>query len=81
MIAGAGRDELRARQSHLLEAAQARGAAGCCLFRPLNVFYLTGFAFIPTERPIALLLGVDGSTALFVPRLEEEHCRTVCGRG
>ena len=73
MIAGASGDELRSRRRRALEAAGARGAAGCCLFRPLTVFYLTGFAFIPTERPVALLLTDDGRTVLFVPRLEEEH--------
>ena len=76
MIAGAGGDELRARRGRLREAARARGAAACCLFRPLKVFYLTGFAFIPTERPVALLIAGDGSTVLFVPRLEEEHAGT-----
>ena len=73
MIAGADRDELFARRVRLLDAVRGRGAEACCLFRSLSVFYLTGFAFIPTERPVALLLVGDGSTVLFVPRLEEEH--------
>jgi Xaa-Pro aminopeptidase len=73
MIAGPDRDELRARRSHLIEAARMRGAAGCSVFRALTVFYLTGFAFIPTERPVALVIAGDGRTVLFIPRLEEEH--------
>lgn len=38
----------------------------------MQVFYLTGFAFIATERPIALVVATN-TTLLFVPRLEEEH--------
>lgn len=73
--AGPDRTEVRARRARLLEAARKRGASGCCLFRPLTIFYLTGFAFIPTERPIALAVADDGGAVLFVPRLEEEHAR------
>lgn len=38
-----------------------------------RVMYLSGFAFVPTERPICLALAADGETVLFVPRLEVEH--------
>jgi len=40
------------------------------------VFYLSGFAFVPTERPIALLISGSGESVLFVPRLELEHAET-----
>lgn len=40
-----------------------------------RVFYLCGFAFAPTERPIALVIGADERALLFVPRLELEHAR------
>jgi len=45
-----------------------------CLFSPTQVNYLSGFAFLPTERPIALIYdaGHDRVT-LFVPLLEREH--------
>lgn len=71
--AGPDPAEVRGRRGRLIEAARRHGAAGCCLFRPLTIFYLTGFAFIPTERPVALLVADDGRSMLFVPRLEEEH--------
>jgi Xaa-Pro aminopeptidase len=35
--------------------------------------YLSGFAFAPTERPIGLAIAADGTSVLFVPRLEVEH--------
>ncbi|MCK5238540.1 MAG: aminopeptidase P family protein [Candidatus Thorarchaeota archaeon] len=37
-----------------------------------NIFYLTGLNFIPTERPIFLLLH-KGDTNFFVPSLEIDH--------
>ncbi|MFW9850116.1 MAG: M24 family metallopeptidase [Candidatus Thorarchaeota archaeon] len=37
-----------------------------------NIFYLTGFNFIPTERPIILILH-KGETNFFVPSLEIDH--------
>jgi Xaa-Pro aminopeptidase len=43
------------------------------LFDPYYVLYYAGFAFVPTERPIAFVLGPDGTRALVVPRLELEH--------
>lgn len=49
-----------------------RGADALVLFSPAQIFYLTGFAFIATERPTALIVAED-ATVLFIPRLEEEH--------
>ena len=46
------------------------------LFDPYYVLYYAGFAFVPTERPIALVLGADGTRTLVVPRLEVEHAET-----
>jgi len=66
------------RDEHLRRAAQVRadaarrGLDAMVLFSPTQVFYLTGFAFIATERPIALVVATN-TTLLFVPRLEEEH--------
>jgi Xaa-Pro aminopeptidase len=52
-----------------------RGLSGAVLFDRDYILYYSGFAFIPTERPIALVIGKDGATALFVPRLELEHAQ------
>lgn len=64
-------EHLRRRQAALAEAHR-RGRDGLVLFSPAQIFYLTGFAFIATERPIALA-AADHASVLFVPRLEEEH--------
>ena len=50
-----------------------------CVFYPARVTYLTGFHHIPTERPIALVLGPDAYTALIVPAVEKEHAEQVAG--
>jgi len=66
-------EEHRARCDQLLERARADGLSGVVLFDPYYVLYYAGFAFAPTERPIAFILGADGTRALVVPRLEVEH--------
>lgn len=48
------------------------------LFDDQYVQYYSGFIFIPTERPIALVLERGGRRTLFVPRLEREHALASC---
>ncbi len=67
-------EEIRQRQARVRDELARRGLAGLCLFSPTQIFYLTGFAFIQTERPIGLAFR-SGRSVLFVPRLEEEHSR------
>lgn len=59
----------------LAEHARKRGAAGVLVFESPRVLYYSGFAFYPTERPIALIVTAEGEPHLFVPRLELEHAR------
>jgi len=68
-------DEHRARCEALLERLRGDGLTGAVLFDPYYVLYYVGFAFAPTERPIALVLGAEGHRALVVPRLELEHAQ------
>ena len=53
---------------------EKRSLDALCVFSPAQVFYLTGFSFIATERPIGAIYrpGRD-SVSLFVPLLEVEH--------
>jgi Xaa-Pro dipeptidase len=69
-------EEHRARCDALLERLRADSLAGAVLFDPYYVLYYSGFAFAPTERPIALVLGDDGERTLVVPRLELEHAQS-----
>ncbi len=66
-------EEHRARCEGLLERMQSEDVSGVVLFDPYYVLYYAGFAFAPTERPIAFVLAADGTRALVVPRLEVEH--------
>jgi Xaa-Pro dipeptidase len=65
--------EFVARRSALAEALGERRLSGAVLFDVQRIAYYTGFAFIPTERPIAFVLAADGRGGLLVPRLEVEH--------
>jgi Xaa-Pro aminopeptidase len=42
------------------------------VFNSKNIFYLTGLSFIPTERPMILILH-QGEVNFFVPSLEIDH--------
>jgi Xaa-Pro dipeptidase len=68
--------EYRERIERLSEYLQQHELSGAILFDRDYILYFTGFAFIPTERPIAFVLNSNRETALFVPRLELEHARS-----
>ncbi|MFQ5593549.1 MAG: M24 family metallopeptidase, partial [Anaerolineae bacterium] len=67
--------EFQGRCDRLLEHLKARQLAGVVLFDRHYILYYAGFAFIPTERPVAFVLNTRGEKALFVPRLEVEHAK------
>ena len=67
--------EYQARAARLLEQIQAQNLSGAVLFDSHYILYYTGFAFIPTERPIAFVMNAKGERGLFVPRLETEHAK------
>jgi len=69
-------DERRARCQRLLEFAKAEKLSGVVLFDSAYILYYCGFAFIPTERPMAFVMNDAGERALFVPRLELEHAQS-----
>jgi Xaa-Pro dipeptidase len=67
--------EFAARRAALASRLEELQLSGAVLFDPHRVLYYTGFAFIPTERPIAFALGADGRAGMLVPRLEVEHAQ------
>ncbi len=67
--------EFEQRGAALAGHVRDRGLSGAVLFDNAYVLYYTGFAFIPTERPAALVVNADGERGLFVPRLEREHAQ------
>lgn len=70
---GISTKEYNERRARIIAGLEQNGQKGIVFFRALSIFWLTGFGFIPTERPVAFVLKTDGSTALLVPRLEVEH--------
>ncbi len=71
--------EFQSRAARLLDHIRAQGLSGIVLFDNYYILYFTGFAFIPTERPIAFVMNAQGEKAMFVPRLELEHAKSKTG--
>jgi Xaa-Pro aminopeptidase len=67
--------EYRERTSRLASHARSEGLDGIVLFDPTYVLYYVGFAFVPTERPMAFAVNADGDGGMLVPRLEREHAQ------
>lgn len=72
-----GPAEHDARREAFLAGLRDDALDGACLFGHLAIHYLTGFAFQPTERPVALVLGADGASTLVVPELERDHVESL----
>jgi Xaa-Pro aminopeptidase len=69
------RAEFQSRADKLLAYVQQEKLSGVVLFDNYHILYYSGFAFIPTERPIAWLMNAKGEQGMFVPRLELEHAK------
>lgn len=69
-------EEYATRVDHLLSKIKDDGLSGVVLFDNHYILYYTGFAFVPTERPIAFAVNAAGERAMFVPRLETEHAKS-----
>ena len=65
--------EYQTRAERLSEYLNKTNLSGVILFDRDYILYYTGFAFIPTERPMAFVMNAKGEKALLVPRLELEH--------
>ena len=65
--------EYQFRVARLQEYLEANRLSGVVLFHSHHILYYTGFAFIPTERPIAFIMNAKGEKALFVPQMEVQH--------
>jgi Xaa-Pro aminopeptidase len=62
-------------QDGVRAALAADGLDALLTDSPEDVAYLTGFFHHPCERPVAVWLAVDGTTALLLPELELEHAQ------
>ncbi len=66
-------DEYRRRREAVAAGMEAARLDALCVFYPARVAYLTGFHHIPTERPVVLVVGSTGESALVAPAVEKEH--------
>ena len=69
-------EEFGARCATLRESLERAGHKHVVLFDADYIMYYTGFAFIPTERPMAFVMNQNGERGLYVPRLEAEHAKS-----
>lgn len=68
--------EYAMRRECVAAGMSAAGLDAVCVFYPARVAYLSGFHHIPTERPIALVIGSSGQASLVVPAVEKEHAES-----
>ena len=68
-------DELEARREALLTHVRSRKLDGYVFFDEHYIRYLTGFEFLATERPVAVIGNGSGDLAVFVPEFEVERVR------
>lgn len=67
-------EELSSRRAAVLQRLKPEDVAAVVLYGPTAILYLTGFSFIPTERPLAMAF-TRGRLLALVPSLEREHVR------
>ncbi len=67
--------ELAARRERVLAHVAANRLGGYVVFDQHYIRYLTNFAFLATERPVALVGNAAGELAVFVPEFEVERVR------
>ena len=61
------------RMERIRQFQEEKNLGSMIFFSPLSIYYLTGYHFIPTERPICFVLPKDDDPWFYVPRLEQEH--------
>lgn len=65
--------EYKRRIEHVRERLRKRKLDALYLTNVTSIFYLTGYSYIATERPAALIIPVDGEITFMGPLLEEDH--------
>ncbi len=65
--------ELDRRVARMRAYMDQQNLAGLVVFNATRTFYLSGFHHLATERPVVLVVPLQGEMALLVPHLEEEN--------
>jgi len=66
-------DEYKSRIEQVRRVLKKRNLHALYLTNTTSMFYLTGYSFIATERPAALIIPVDGKITFIGPLLERDH--------
>lgn len=72
---GISQTEHEARIASIRQNLNEREMDAIILFYPPRIEYLSGFSHVSTERPMALVVPVDGDLGVLIPQLEQEHVR------
>lgn len=68
-------DWYRRKISQVQEEMAGRKLDALVLLNAHNVVYTTGYFHLPTERPLAVLIGKSGDPTLFIPGLETDQVK------
>lgn len=70
---GISAGEYEQRRERVRRGLAAREFDAIVLFYPPRIEYLSGFTHVSTERPMALVVPLDGELGVLIPALEREH--------
>jgi Xaa-Pro dipeptidase len=73
MMFSIGETECKQRIERVRKVLDKRNLDALYLTSSTSIFYLTGYHFISTERPAALIVPVDGAITFLGPLLEEDN--------
>jgi Xaa-Pro dipeptidase len=65
--------EYDARVDRVRAALSERKLDALVLFHPIRMAYVSGFFHLTTERPMAIVVPLDGDLGALIPQLEQEH--------
>ena len=65
--------ENKRRMKHIRKYSRRKKLDALYFTNSTSIFYLTGYSFIATERPAALVVPVDGKITFMGPLLEKDH--------
>ena len=66
-------DEFDARVARVRKGLGDRSLDALVLFHPIRMAYVSGFFHLTTERPMAIVVPLDGDLGAMIPKLEQEH--------
>jgi Xaa-Pro dipeptidase len=65
--------EYDARIARVRAQLEARNLDAFVLFHPVRMAYVSGFFHLSTERPMAIVIPLDGDLGCLIPQLEQDH--------